>query len=81
MPIVWRLSEIMARQGVKGADLVEKLGLTKESVSRLKNRRTMPVIGPERLEALLTALNDAAKKNGETVRINDLIDWQGGTND
>ena len=77
MAIVWRLNEIMARQGIKGSDMVEKLGLTKESVSRLKNRRTMPVIGPERLEGLLVALNEFAAKNGETVAITDLIDWQG----
>lgn len=58
--IRWRLNEIMARHRIKGSDLAEKLQISNNAVSKLKNAQTMPRIDGERLNALCNALNNLA---------------------
>jgi len=72
VPIVWRLNEVMARYHIRGVDLVEDTGLTKETVSRLRVRDTMPTIGQKRLDDLMVALH---RRSGGAVQLSDLIDW------
>jgi DNA-binding Xre family transcriptional regulator len=71
MAIVWRLNEVMARYHIRGVDLIEDTGLTKETVSRLRNRETMPTIGQDRLDELMKSLSRRSKG---AVKLTDLID-------
>lgn len=75
MAIVWRLKVLMAEHDIRGVDLVDAMGLTKESVSRMKNRDDMPEISGERLGALLDALNERRRGDAE-ISVSDLIRYE-----
>lgn len=78
MTIKWKLRTLMAEHSIKGVDLVEAMGLTKESISRMRNRNDMPDIGGDRLGALLDALNQRRQTEQE-ITVGDLIEyaWDG----
>jgi DNA-binding Xre family transcriptional regulator len=59
--IRWRLNEVMARYRIKGSDLAERLELSTNAISRLKNAKTMPRIDGDRLNTLCNALNKLAE--------------------
>jgi|GEM_PF-648802 len=60
MAVRWKLREVMAKYKIKGVDLAEALSLSNNSVSRMKNRDTMPQINGDSLNKLCNALNDIA---------------------
>ena len=55
--IRWKLNEVMARKRVKNKDLAEELGITENSVYRLRKVDEMPRLTPERLNGICKALN------------------------
>lgn len=59
--IRWRLNEVMARYRIKGSDLAERLEISTNAISRLKNAKTMPRIDGDRLNTLCNALNKLAE--------------------
>lgn len=59
--IRWRLNEIMARHRIKGSDLANRLQISNNAVSKLKNAQTMPRIDGDKLNALCNALNELAE--------------------
>jgi DNA-binding Xre family transcriptional regulator len=59
--IRWRLNEIMARHRIKGSDLANRLQISNNAVSKLKNAQTMPRIDGDRLNTLCNALNNLAE--------------------
>ena len=63
--IKWKLSEVMARHRIKGSDLANRLQISNNAVSKLKNAQTMPRIDGERLNALCNALNNLAAGDAE----------------
>lgn len=55
--IRWKLNEIMARKRVRNKDLAKVLGITENSVYRLRKVDDMPRLTPERLNGICKALN------------------------
>lgn len=55
--IRWKLNEVMARKRVRNKDLAEDLGITENSVYRLRKVDEMPRLSPERLNGICKALN------------------------
>jgi putative transcriptional regulator len=55
--IRWKLNELMAQKRVKNKDLAEALGITENSVYRLRKTDTMPRLTPERLDGICTFLD------------------------
>ncbi|MEY3255349.1 MAG: hypothetical protein RLZZ29_480 [Cyanobacteriota bacterium] len=55
--ILWKLNEVMARKRVRNKDLAEALGITENSVYRLRKVDEMPRLTPERLNGICKALN------------------------
>ena len=55
--IRWKLNEVMARKRVRNKDLAEALGITENSVYRLRKVDEMPRLMPERLNGICKALN------------------------
>lgn len=55
--IRWKLNEVMARKRIKNKDLAEELGITENSVYRLRKVDEMPRLTPERLNGICKALN------------------------
>ncbi len=55
--IRWKLNEVMARKRVRNKDLAEALGITENSVYRLRKVDQMPRLTPERLNGICKALN------------------------
>lgn len=55
--IKWRLSEIIAKRGISGKDLADKIKVHPNTVSRLRNSPEMPSIDGDLLDKLCNALN------------------------
>ncbi len=55
--IRWKLNEVMARSRVRNKDLAEVLGITENSVYRLRKVDEMPRLTPERLNGICKALD------------------------
>ncbi|MEC4818858.1 MAG: helix-turn-helix transcriptional regulator [Scytonema sp. PMC 1069.18] len=55
--IRWKLNELMARKRVRNKDLAKTLGITENSVYRLRKVDDMPRLSPERLNGICAALN------------------------
>jgi putative transcriptional regulator len=55
--IRWKLNEVMARKRVRNKDLAEALGITENSVYRLRKVDEMPRLMPERLNGICKALD------------------------
>ncbi|WP_413171800.1 helix-turn-helix domain-containing protein [Anabaena azotica] len=55
--IRWKLNEVMARKRVRNKDLAETLGITENSVYRLRKVDEMPRLTPERLNGICQALD------------------------
>ncbi|MEI2582581.1 helix-turn-helix domain-containing protein [Scytonema sp. PRP1] len=55
--IRWKLNEVMARKRVRNKDLAEALGITENSVYRLRKVDQMPRLTPERLNGICKVLN------------------------
>jgi putative transcriptional regulator len=55
--IRWKLNEVMARKRVRNKDLAEDLGITENSIYRLRKVDEMPRLSPERLNGICKALN------------------------
>ncbi|WP_338421220.1 helix-turn-helix domain-containing protein [Nostoc parmelioides] len=55
--ICWKLNEVMARKRLKNKDLAQMLGITENSVYRLRKVDSMPRLAPERLNGICKALN------------------------
>ena len=55
--IHWKLNEVMARKRVRNKDLAEILGITENSLYRLRKVDEMPRLTPERLNGICKALN------------------------
>ena len=69
--IKWRLSEVMARYGIRAKDLATEMEITLNSVSNLRGR-SMPRLSEETLNNLLNALNKLKDEDG-VITPNDLI--------
>lgn len=54
--IRWKLNEVMARKRVRNKDLAEDLGITENSVYRLRKVDSMPRLTPERLHGICAVL-------------------------
>jgi putative transcriptional regulator len=55
--IRWKLNEVMARKRVRNKNLAEALGITENSVYRLRKVDEMPRLTPERLNGICKALD------------------------
>lgn len=54
--IRWKLNELMARKRIRNKDLAEALGITENSVYRLRKIDEMPRLAPERLNGICAVL-------------------------
>jgi len=54
--IVWKLNELMAVKRVRNKDLAEAIGITENSVYRLRKTDRMPRLTPDRLNSICTYL-------------------------
>jgi len=54
--IRWKLNELMARNRIRNKDLAEALGITENSVYRLRRIDEMPRLAPERLNGICAFL-------------------------
>jgi putative transcriptional regulator len=64
--IRWKLNEVMARSRVRNKDLAEALGVTENSVYRLRKTDEMPRLTAERLEGICQVLR---------CQPGDLLEW------
>ena len=64
--IRWKLNEVMARKRVRNKDLAQALGITENSVYRLRKTDEMPRLAPERLNGICSVLN---------CQPGDLLEW------
>ncbi|MBD2180609.1 helix-turn-helix domain-containing protein [Planktothrix sp. FACHB-1355] len=55
--ILWKLNEMMARRRVRNKDLAQVLGVSENSVYRLRKRDTMPRLNPEILNGICAKLD------------------------
>jgi putative transcriptional regulator len=55
--IRWKLNEVMARKRIKNKDLAQMLGITENSIYRLRKVDEMPRLTPERLNGICAALS------------------------
>lgn len=55
--IHWKLNEVMARKRVRNKELAVALGISENSVYRLRKTDEMPRLTPERLNGICTALS------------------------
>lgn len=55
--IHWKLNELMAKKRVRNKDLAQALGITENSVYRLRKTDEMPRLTPERLNGICTYLD------------------------
>ncbi len=55
--ICWKLNEVMARKRLRNKDLAAALGITENSVYRLRKVDEMPRLAPERLNGICMALD------------------------
>jgi DNA-binding Xre family transcriptional regulator len=67
----------MAEHDIKGINLAESMGLSDESVSRMRRRDDMPAIGGESLSALLDSLNQHRRGDAE-ISLSDLVQYERG---
>lgn len=54
--IRWKLNELMARKRIRNKDLAASLGITENSVYRLRRVDEMPRLSPERLNGICAVL-------------------------
>ena len=73
--IRWRLREVMARYHIKGVDLANQLGVSGNSISNLRNSKTMPRIDGESLNNLCNALNQLALDLDREITPGTLIEY------
>lgn len=66
--IRWKLHEVMSRKRVRNKDLAQLLGITENSVYRLRKADEMPRLTPERLEGICAALG---------CQPGELLQWEG----
>lgn len=78
--IKWRLKEVMARHNIKARDLADEMGVSANSVSNLRNARTMPRLDGEILNNLCEALNRLAQDLEGEITPTDLITYVRGPN-
>ncbi|WP_341532114.1 helix-turn-helix transcriptional regulator (plasmid) [Nostoc sp. UHCC 0302] len=78
--IKWRLKEVMARHNVKARDLAAEMGVSANSVSNLRNARTMPRLDGEILNNLCESLNRLAQDLEGEITPSDLIGYVRGPN-
>lgn len=73
----WRLNEVMARHFIRVDYLAERVGISAQSLSNLKNRVDMPRIDGERLCKLCDELTLMARETEPDVIISphDLIEY------
>ena len=64
--IRWKLNELMARKRIRNKDLAEALGITENSVYRLRRIDEMPRLAPERLNGICAVLQ---------CQPGDLLEW------
>ncbi|MCC5640774.1 helix-turn-helix transcriptional regulator [Nostoc sp. CHAB 5844] len=78
--IKWRLKEVMARHNIKARDLASEMGVSANSVSNLRNARTMPRLDGEILNNLCEALNRLAQDLEGEITPSELIGYVRGPN-
>lgn len=73
----WRLNEIMARYFIRVDYLADKVGISPQALSNLKNREDMPRIDGNRLGVLCKHLTLMARERDPSVLITpqDLIEY------
>jgi putative transcriptional regulator len=54
--IVWKLNEVMAQKRIRNKDLAGALGISENSVYRLRKTDEMPRLSPERLNGICLVL-------------------------
>lgn len=69
--IRWKLKEIMARYDISNIDLAKELDMRPASISYLRNSKTIPSIGGDRLLKLCCALSRLA---GTTIQFSELYE-------
>ena len=73
--IRWRLREVMARYHIKGVDLASQLGVSGNSISNLRNSKSMPRIDGDALNNLCNALNKLALDLDREITPSTLIEY------
>ena len=65
----------MAKYNIKGKDLAEKLDISPNAVSALRNSKTMPRLDGIALNSLCNALNELAEDLDKRITPADLLDY------
>lgn len=65
----------MAKHNIKGKDLAEKLDISANAVSALRNSKTMPRLDGVALNSLCNALNVLAEDLDKKITPADLLDY------
>lgn len=55
--IRWKLNEVMAQRRMRNKDLADAIGVSENSVYRLRKSDVMPRLSPQRLDGICSALS------------------------
>ena len=56
----WKLKEVMARHDIQGIDLAKEMRVRTATISNLRNSKTIPGIGGEKIDRLTASLSKLA---------------------
>ncbi len=75
--ILWKLKTFMEKYRITNRELSFRLGKHENSISRLKNKETMPRIDGEELNNICMALEECLQELGvpKPVEIEDLVEY------
>lgn len=67
----WKLKEVMARYDIQGVDLAKEMDVRTATISNLRNSKTIPGIGGEKINRLTNALS---KLSNTVISFDDLYE-------
>lgn len=72
----WKMKELMARYDITVTALAEKLQTRHATISALKNAKTLPKIGGERLDEIAQALTELTNGRARIHGVDLLEEWE-----
>ena len=71
--IKWKLVELMQRYEISGRALAERLEISQNAMSSLRNAKAMPMIGSDRLSRIIIELRSIS---GQQIELNEIIEFE-----
>ncbi len=72
--IRWKLRSIMAERKISNSALGKAVGKHETTISRLRQRDTLPAIGNDEIELMRTEINKLSPSTFSQCRLSDLVE-------